>query len=335
MSGNDMGSAWKEKREKMGKNLDEVSNTLRIGHRYLRGIEECNFEGWPEKVFSTGFIRTYAKYLSVDPSPVLDAYEKTLKKPPQEEEEVIRPEWMERGNRKTPYVFITVAVFIIGVALAFFTMRKTESPERFTGESKTENAAQINSASGDDVSASEPKVTASAVDNVVAAKDEAKTNIAAKTAPATVAPPPPKPPPAAPASVPPATPPPPKPPPAAPASVPPATPSPATPSSAATANAPPAASSPAKVSITGRNVSVAGPFELILEASEHTWLTYNLDGGDLIEVTLQTADKISIKAEKALTVRLGNAGGVIGTLNGQRLPPFGESGRVRTMNFGR
>jgi len=86
----------------------------------------------------------------------------------------------------------------------------------------------------------------------------------------------------------------------------------------------------------GRSMGpLTGPFELFLEANEHTWLTYSFDGGDLIEVTLQMNDRISIQAEKTITVRLGNAGGVAGTLNGQKLPPFGETGRVRTITFGR
>jgi len=288
MSENEVSSAWSEKREKMGKSIDDVSVALRIAPRYLRGIEKGNFDGWPEKVFSTGFIRTYAKYLSVDPSPVLDAYERTLKKTPQEEEEIIRPEWMERGNRKNSYVFVTGAVLIVGVALAFFTMRGTESPKvppQPPQAAQTDNAAQV--ISEDNAAVSDPKAPASAVDNAAAAKDAAQAGRVVEPAPKTVPPAPATPPP------------------------------------------------PAATSTAGSRTPLTGPFDLTIEASEHTWLTYILDGGELIEATLQTDDKISIRAEKHITLRLGNAGGVTGTLNGQRLPPFGESGRVRTMHFGR
>jgi len=303
---NDVGSAWGEKRKRIGKSIDEVSVSLRIAPRYLQGIEECNFDGWPEKVFSTGFIRTYAKYLSVDPAPVLDAYDRTLKKPLQQQEvDVVRPEWMERGNRKTSYVFITGAVLVIGVVLALLTMRGTETPELVPQMPQTDNAALITSS--DNAAASEPKSTAAA-DNIVASKDARKVSDAAKTAPAAA---PPLPTTTSPAAPPPAT-----------------TPPPATPPAATT---PPPATPPAG----GRYGSLSGPFELILEASDHTWLTYSFDGGDLIEVTLQTDDKISIQAGRTITLRLGNAGGVVGTLNGQRLPPFGDSGRVRTVTFGK
>ena len=41
------GSPWKERRESMGKTIDQVSADLRIGRRFLAGIEEGNFGGFP------------------------------------------------------------------------------------------------------------------------------------------------------------------------------------------------------------------------------------------------------------------------------------------------
>ena len=72
------GASWKELRESMGKTIAQVSAELRIGQRYLAGIEEGNFGDFPERVFSTGFIRSYAKYLSQDPGPVLAEYERSI-----------------------------------------------------------------------------------------------------------------------------------------------------------------------------------------------------------------------------------------------------------------
>ena len=68
MTSGPAGASWKELRDVEGKTIDQVSAELRIGHRYLAGIEEGNFGDFPERVFSTGFIRSYAKYLSQDPA---------------------------------------------------------------------------------------------------------------------------------------------------------------------------------------------------------------------------------------------------------------------------
>ena len=61
---------------------------------------------------------------------------------------------------------------------------------------------------------------------------------------------------------------------------------------------------------------------------------YSFDDGDPIDVTLYAGDKISIQAKKRISLKLGNAGGVAGTLNGRKLPPFGERGQVRKITFG-
>jgi hypothetical protein len=88
------------------------------------------------------------------------------------------------------------------------------------------------------------------------------------------------------------------------------------------------------VAAVGGTGPLVGPFQLFLEASEQAWVMYSFDDGDPIDVTLYAGDKISIQAGRRITVKLGNAGGVAGTLNGRRLPPFGERGQVRKIAFG-
>jgi hypothetical protein len=97
----------------------------------------------------------------------------------------------------------------------------------------------------------------------------------------------------------------------------------------------PTPSEPASsVAAVGGTGPLVGPFQLFLEASEQAWVMYSFDDGDPIDVTLYAGDKISIQARKRITVKFGNAGGVAGTLNGRRLPPFGERGQVRKFAFG-
>jgi len=88
------------------------------------------------------------------------------------------------------------------------------------------------------------------------------------------------------------------------------------------------------VAAVGGNGPLTGPFQLLLEASEQTWLMYSFDDGDPIDVTLFPGDKISIQAQRQIVLKVGNAGGVAGTLNGRRLPPFGERGQVRKYTLG-
>ena len=248
------GSSWKERRESMGKTIGQVSADLRIGHRYLAGIEEGEFGDFPERVFSTGFIRSYGKYLSQDPGPVLADYERSVGS--RDENEMapqLRFGWVERdrerGSRRATYTGAAGAVLLVGVILAWVTLHTERRPLSPTPPSA--------------VALPSPP----AVEN------------AAKTGDNTAEP----------------------------------------------------TSSVAAVGGTG---PLVGPFQLFLEASEQAWVMYSFDDGDPIEVTLYVGDKISIQAGRRITVKLGNAGGVAGTLNGQRLAPFGERGQVRKIAFG-
>jgi hypothetical protein len=88
------------------------------------------------------------------------------------------------------------------------------------------------------------------------------------------------------------------------------------------------------VAAVGDTGPLVGPFQLVLEASDQVWVMYSFDDGDPIDVMLYAGDKISIHATRRITLKLGNAEGVAGTLNGRRLPPFGERGQVRKITFG-
>jgi len=274
------GSSWKERRESMGKTIAQVSAELRIGHRYLAGIENGEYGGFPERVFSTGFIRSYAKYLSQDPGPVLEEYERSIgSRDDSDTAAQLRFGWVERdrerGSRRATYTLAAGAVLLAGVILAWVTLR-TERRPLPPPSAPPAVALPSPPAAGN---------TARTGDNAAVAAPPVADNLAAPVLP---------PPPAGPAP----------------------------------------AESASSVAAVGGTGPLVGPFQLSLEASEQAWVMYSFDDGDPIDVTLYAGDKISIQAKKRITLKLGNAGGVAGTLNGRRLPPFGERGQVRKLTFG-
>jgi cytoskeleton protein RodZ len=264
----------------MGKTIGQVSAELRIGHRYLAGIEEGDFGDFPERVFSTGFIRSYAKYLSQDPGPVLAEYQRsTGSRDDSDMAAQLRFGWVERdrerGSRRATYTVAAGAVLLVGVILAWVTLHTERRPlpppspppaVALPSPPSVENAAKTG-------------------DNAAVAAPSGVDNMAAPVLP---------------------------------------------PTQAAPTSAEPASS----VAAVGGTGLLVGPFQLFLEASEQAWVMYSFDDGDPIDVTLYAGDKISIQARRRITLKLGNAGGVAGTLNGRRLPPFGERGQVRKFAFG-
>ena len=101
------------------------------------------------------------------------------------------------------------------------------------------------------------------------------------------------------------------------------------------AGAAPAAGRDKKTAVAaGVSGPPTAPYQLFLEAKETTWVLYGRDDEAPIDAILQPGDRISIQAQRKIYLKLGNAGGVAATLNGNPLPPFGEAGRVKEYRLG-
>lgn len=71
----ELGSILREAREAKGYSLAEAQETTKINIRYLRALEEGQYDALPTPVHVRGFLRNYARFLSLDPAPLLSRYE--------------------------------------------------------------------------------------------------------------------------------------------------------------------------------------------------------------------------------------------------------------------
>lgn len=69
-----IGDALREARESQGRTLQDASQATRIRTHYLRALEEEEFHVIGSDVYAKGFLTTYARYLELDPEPLLDRY---------------------------------------------------------------------------------------------------------------------------------------------------------------------------------------------------------------------------------------------------------------------
>jgi hypothetical protein len=69
-----IGRVLRRTREENGLDLLQVSQVLRIRFFYLDAIEKGNFDRLPGPAYATGFIRTYANFLGLDPDSVIQGY---------------------------------------------------------------------------------------------------------------------------------------------------------------------------------------------------------------------------------------------------------------------
>ena len=74
ISVNSIGQILRDARLSQSKDIQEVSNTLKIRQIYLEAIENNDFAQLPGKIYIIGFIKTYAEYLQLDGEEIIRAY---------------------------------------------------------------------------------------------------------------------------------------------------------------------------------------------------------------------------------------------------------------------
>jgi transcriptional regulator with XRE-family HTH domain len=71
----ELGTLLREAREARGVTLAEAQEATKINGRYLEALEEGQYDVLPSEVHVRGYLRNYARFLRLDPKPLLDRYE--------------------------------------------------------------------------------------------------------------------------------------------------------------------------------------------------------------------------------------------------------------------
>lgn len=122
------GEILKKRREDLSLNIREITDLLKIKTDYLIAIENNSFEKLPVEVYTKGYIRCYAKYLDVDPEPIIQYYTKHLSRP---KPPTIIP--IVFSKKKGPKFFYIIPVFFVAL-VAFFIF--SYMPQKQAGNSR-------------------------------------------------------------------------------------------------------------------------------------------------------------------------------------------------------
>ncbi len=112
MEVNPIGYALRLEREGKGLSLLEVSRISRVPTRSLEALEQGRFDDLPGDVFARGFLRSYARVLQVDPTPLVEAFDHLRGERPDLPLPVVSP--LDLGERPPSRRF--------GVAIAFIVL---------------------------------------------------------------------------------------------------------------------------------------------------------------------------------------------------------------------
>jgi cytoskeletal protein RodZ len=120
-----LGERLRVAREARGLSLSEVSEQIRIRTVYLVALEEENWRAIGAPVYVRGFLRTYARFLGLDPEEVVAQFGEAV--PPEPASE---PHYVERTPRRSStitWVAACIAVLLVAfVAYNALTMRHQE-----------------------------------------------------------------------------------------------------------------------------------------------------------------------------------------------------------------
>jgi cytoskeletal protein RodZ len=118
-----LGEEFRAAREARKLSLSDVSEQIHIRTVYLQSIEDENWSAISAPVYVRGFLRTYARFLAIDPERAIERYNSTLGSVEHVQTAVgsYRASDFEEPRKPSPLVWILGGVALLLVALVGFT----------------------------------------------------------------------------------------------------------------------------------------------------------------------------------------------------------------------
>jgi len=141
-----LGQIFRAAREKHGYSVKEIAEETKIGSRYLNALEEDSFTVFPSQTHITGFIRSYAKYLDLDPERMIDIYKRILiQEAPTPIEELTTP----HKQKQSLSTFVVIIVILAALLFTFILI---------TNLQKRPNAAPDNEKTDAEITQNEERI---------------------------------------------------------------------------------------------------------------------------------------------------------------------------------
>ncbi len=76
-----IGQRLRDRRVTLGQSLEDVENAIRVNSLYLHALEEEHYDVLPAPVYARGFMRSYTRFLGLDPEAAVAEMSETLQPP--------------------------------------------------------------------------------------------------------------------------------------------------------------------------------------------------------------------------------------------------------------
>jgi cytoskeletal protein RodZ len=119
-----LGERFRAAREQRGLTLSDVAEHLRIRSVYLAAIEDENWKAIGAPVYIRGFLRTYARYLGLDPEEAVAAFNASEPAAPSPQPAAVTRglDLRNQGTALTPLIWVAslVALALIGFVIYLY-----------------------------------------------------------------------------------------------------------------------------------------------------------------------------------------------------------------------
>ena len=268
----------------------------------LRALEEEKFDQLPGGIFNKGFVRAYARYLSIDEDQAVADYLEAageVPTPAQPNKPAVPrrdfPETFEPVDtgRRRSFPWGTIAAFILAVAIGLTIWRHQTAQDQTPVPSPAAQTQPVASPSSSNTPP--PSSTSSSTQPVTSSAPAA-------TAPTSV---------------------------------------PSTNSTESSRTLPASTSAqdhPSSPTTGSPVVDTApippGSFAVLVNAEDDSWISITADGRVLFQGTMVAPTQRLVHAQNQIAIRAGNVGALDFSFNGKKLPTQGDTGEVKTLTFG-
>ena len=134
---NGPGKVLQQARKKKRYSIDKVHKTTKIKKEYLEGLENDNVSAFPAELYYKNFLKTYAQFLSLDSTEIINLYEQSKL---EQQEDLFKQSNNNIENKfvefykKNKQIFVYIGYGLIGILLIciivmFIPTKKVANPK--------------------------------------------------------------------------------------------------------------------------------------------------------------------------------------------------------------
>ncbi len=137
-----VGEVLKKQRKNLGKTLEQVALDTKIQPRFIKYIEDDDFDKFDSAVYTQGFIKIYAKYLDLDEDRILAIYRRSvpnMKKSNQTYRETKNVSGLKKITPKSIAIALSIVFFLIIGSYITYQIYQFQSPPQINIENPENN----------------------------------------------------------------------------------------------------------------------------------------------------------------------------------------------------